>query len=289
MRWILGIDLNGRSVGALHMAAWLRAHVRAEPAPEFVAVHVLDERLRLVLVPEITNGLAPAIATQMDRVAVQAEVASPLAEVRVQWGHSPEDELAQIATSAAATGLLIGRIAGTDARSLQRLGRVARRLLRRLPVPVLVAPPDLAFAAIGRGPIVLATDLGPSSVRAGRMAAELAAALGRELLITHVDDTLFLATTAAPDGILPLASFPRRAPEEIVEWARANDLPSARVQLVEGERVTRTLDVAQQVDAPLIVCGSRLLGIGERMFASSMASELSRFADRAVLTVPPAT
>lgn len=62
-----------------------------------------------------------------------------------------------------------------------RLGRVARRILRRLGAPVLVVPPDLRAEQIGGGPVTALTSVSADSARACRFAADLAARLGRPL------------------------------------------------------------------------------------------------------------
>src|SRR5690606_31904612 len=71
-----------------------------------------------------------------------------------------------------------------------RLGRVARKMLRRLPVPVVVVPPDLEKDAIGDGPVLCTIDTDAHSLAAVRFARELARAVGRELELAHALPTL---------------------------------------------------------------------------------------------------
>jgi len=286
MRWIVGIDFKGRCGGTLQMAAWMREHARPSVPQAFVGVHVLDERLHRVMVKEATVDLPPMAADTVRRLVAESALDEPLTEIRADWAGSPEEGLALAAAHPDVTGILIGRAAGVAATSLRRLGRSARRLLRRLPAPVMVIPPDLKRAEIGAGPIILATALDATSVTAARTARELAVALGRDLLVVHVDDTFYEIPVIAPEAIIPWTTTPRRAVGEVVEWSRANELGSAHVHLVEGERITTLLQVARDRDAPLIVCGSRRLTLGERLFTSSTGSELARMADRPVLVVP---
>ena len=289
MRWIVGIDFNDRSGGALHMAAWMREHAANGSPQEVVAVHVLPEHIRTLMVQEATLD-APAMALDNIRgLLAQSGLDNPFVGVFADWANTAEEGLALAAATPEVTGIIIGRVSGRDARGFSRLGRVARRLLRRLPAPVMVVPPDLQLADVGKGPVVLATDLDPASVPAAEMARDLAAALGRELLVVCVDETLYRVPAFSPDAIVPLTLLERRTNDELLAWSRARGLDSARVQLCEGERVTALTSVAREHDAALVVCGSRCLSLGERIFASSTASELARRCDRPVLVVPART
>jgi len=288
MRWIVGIDLEGRSEGALRMAAWLRTHRRPEAEQDFVGIHVLDERLRLSFPPESIEKLAPLVNDMVAGVLGRAGAASPFSDVDTVWAHSAERGLADAVQIGGATGLLVGRIAPREGRAIERLGRVARRLLRHLPAAVLVVPPDLRRTEVGAGPILLATDLGAASVPAAALARELATAVERPLVVLHVDDTLYTAPALAPEAIVPILRMPRRTVADVQEWARAHDLGDVEARLVEGDVPTKILDMAHELDAPIIACGSRRLGLTDRFFTSSVGTDLARSADRAVLVVPPA-
>ena len=121
---------------------------------------------------------------------------------------------------AAASGLVIGRAAERGSRAVVRLGRVARRVLRRLPCPVVVVPPDLS--AVADGPILLATDLDVASASAVTFARDLAARHGRELKVVHVGETRY------SDLIDDLEPY----------WQQARD------QLSPGEKDAQGLDNA---------------------------------------------
>jgi nucleotide-binding universal stress UspA family protein len=289
MRWIVGIDFNDRSAGALQMAAWMREHAASASPQEFVAVHVLPERLRKVMVREATLDAPEMAVASVKELVAQSGVDDPFAGICTDWADTAEEGLALAAANPEVTGIVIGRVSGRDARPLARLGRVARRLLRRLPAPVMVVPPDLLRADVGRGPVMLATDLDAESVPAAEMARDLAAAFGRELLVVCVDETFYHVPAFAPDAIVPLTLVERRTSDQVLAWSRARGLDTARAQLSEGERIATLSSVAREHDAALIVCGSRCLSLGERIFASSTASELARRGDRAVLVVPART
>jgi nucleotide-binding universal stress UspA family protein len=284
MRWIVGLDFKDRSGGALHMAAWMRARARDTAPQEFVGVHVLPERIRRMMVLEATAD-APALTVADMRIVAESGVESPFDGWCADWAGSPEEGLMLAAANPDVTGILIGRASGRD-KGLPRLGRVARRLLRRLSVPVMVVPPDLTGDEIGAGPIVLATDLDDASIPAAEMAEGLALAFGRELLVVSVEETFNHIAALAPDAFVPLMSVQRRTEDDVRAWTRARGLGSARVLLCEGERVSAVTSVAHERDAAFVVCGSRCLSLAKRIFSSSTASELARRGRRPVLVVP---
>jgi nucleotide-binding universal stress UspA family protein len=284
MRWIVGIDLDGRSAGTVHMAAWLRACHVGGTAPEFVGVHVVDERVRnsAKVMSEVIAAGERALAS----AAEQSGVASPFAQLRVVVAPSVEDGLAEAAAVANVDGVLIGRAAPSAGHRLVRLGSVARRLLRRLPAPVLVVPPDLTTDRIGEGAVLFATDLGPSSVAAGQFAGRIAAQTGRGLVAAHVDPDVGTARDWLGTETILAAWEPRRDIDDVERWLAEHEIPVARAEISREPVVEGVLALARSEDAPIVVCGSRRLDTADRVFTSSMASDLARFADRAVLVVP---
>lgn len=281
MRWITGIDLRQRSTGALEMSAWLRN--RSSSSAQFVGLHVLEQHVRSSVRDDTVDELIGAAESALARTSQAHAGGAPFSTTRVVVADAAEDALAESAGSA--DTLIVGRIAPREGLSPHRLGRVARRLVRRLPTAVMVVPPDLAQSTIGSGPIVLATDLGPNSVAAGLFARRLCDEIGRRLIVAHVapavnDDLVF-----GPGVSLPL-SWPRRTLADVEAWTSAHAIAPATAELVEGDTVERLLQLARAHDAPFIVCGSRRLSAVERLFSSSVGVELAGHADRGVLLVP---
>jgi nucleotide-binding universal stress UspA family protein len=183
-------------------------------------------------------------------------------------------------------GLLVGRVGRRDGRALLRLGRVARRLLRHLPAPVMVVPPDLPRTDVGRGPLILATDLTHHSANAAATAARLAKELRRGLLVVHVEDVWQSTPPLVFEGLGMVPPVPGKKVGDVAAWARAHGLATAEPRLASGGVVESLLALATDEDAPVLICGSRRLDLAERIFVSSTATELARLADRAVLVVP---
>jgi nucleotide-binding universal stress UspA family protein len=285
MRWMIGLDLEPRSHGAVELAGWLRVEVQPPAVQDFVAVHVLDERLHRLLRTDQLKDVFARAGQELDAFLDASNAAPAVISRRIVGAESPERGLGDLLATEPCDAVLIGRIAERDTRRLVRLGRVARRLLRRLPTPVVVVPPDLSSTTVGRGPLVLASDLGASSTAAAAFAQRLATELGRELVVVHVDAGFQVIPTFWGEPVVVPAP-PRRIPADVDDWAESVGLRAGRTRLGEGSVVENVLDIAKLEDAPLIVCGSRGLDAVDRIFVSSTGMELARLADRPVAVVP---
>ncbi len=259
--WILGLDLGDRSRGALCCADWLAG-------PEHtLAVHVLEMWSR----PYIRSDAVSAVREVTRRLASELQV-SPPARVSVVEADAAEDGLARISEGAA--GLVIGRAAGRREQTIGALGHVARRVLRALPCPVVVAPRDLT--AIAPGPILLATDLDLASASAVTFARELAAKHGRELKVVHVGETRY---SDLIDDLEPYWQQARDAYRDelagtVHRWMAAHAL-IGEPHVVFGSVVDELRALAIASQAAMIVVGSRRLGTVGRIFLGSTASALA--------------
>ena len=277
--WLLGLDLGPRSHGALAFSAWLRAAADAR----VFGLHVLEAGAGRFAGDE--GEAADAVRTAVDERCERLGLPR-LEQVEVLMVPRAEEGL--VARCEHAAGLILGRAAPTGANTLVRLGRVARRVLRQLPGPVVVVPPELA--EVGPGPILLATDLGPASAGAARFARSFAASVGRTLELVHVGD--------AQDGDMLGALDPRWQIEReghraavlaaTSAWTTEQALGDRPHRVLFGERVAEIAALAEQCHAALIVVGSRQLGVGARIFTTSTASALAGVAGCAVAVIPPA-
>jgi nucleotide-binding universal stress UspA family protein len=282
---MIGADLGVRGHGALEFAGWLCSHSRSEAQQQLGAVHVLDARLGNLLRTDLHEQMTERTRQELCAALEQSKATTCMTDAHVVEDISPETGILEVLASSEADALIIGRRAKRENHALVRLGRVARRLLRRLPRPVVVVPPDLDATAIGDGALVLASDLGTSSLAAARFARRVADELSRELVVVHVDLTFEMIPTfwGEPAIVMPVT---RRIPMDVDDWARSAGIEPVRTLLAEGGAIENVLDLGRAEHAPLIVCGSRQLDLLDRVFASSMASDLARLADRAVAVVP---
>lgn len=283
MRWILGIDTRNRSQGALRFAAWLREQMRDEDY-EAHGFHVLEHDEMMVLLRR--HHLAEVLedADKRMREAIEAANAGDvLTRASVAQAQTAEQALADAARLHDADGLIIGRSAMREGRSLVRLGRVARRLVRTLPAPVVVTPPDLDTGQLGDGPVVCAVSPKPESVDAAHKAVAFAELLGREAVLVHC---LRLPQPASlHDGLISLDR--ESAEQRLSTFCETHGLTDVRREVVIGAPEDAMLRRSAELGAPLVVCGSRRLDIVQRVFQSSVGTHLASYSKVPVVLVPP--
>lgn len=290
MKWIIGVDLRETAAGALNFGTWLAAnHIESE-RPSFVPVHVLEESYLLQVLRhqhiDAVEDLARRAATDQLDKAQLGGVAGP---ARIVRGVVADDALVREFDAEHGDALIIGRQAPSNERNLVRLGRVARRIVRRLPCPTIVVPPDLRADQIGKGPIMLATDLEETAGSAARFAKRLAHVTGRPLVVAHVvpadTDMARYLPDATVDQFLSQSGLDRE--RDLKGWMANHGLESAAAVVSHGDVIARLSSIAEVEGAPIIVCGSRGMGTIERMFITSVGTDLSCWARAAVAMVPP--
>lgn len=287
----LGLDLRPQTTGAIQYAVWLCAQAKLQPADHVRAVHVIEpdamvELMRHADEDTILGAFAQRGKDILDQVARDARLSAP----EVHGGDSVE-LLEDRARAHGSTALLISRRAASHKQiAFPRLGAVARRLLRRLKVPIIVAPPDLLPSQVGAGPVMVAVDFEDSSRRAIDWARPIADALQRKLVLVHVADM--------PDqlGYVGLIQTERWAElvEEILErgrermdrFVRAHQLEGIETVVERGPVLTGLIDRASESEACLVVCGSGHHGVLHRIVVPSVASELAALAPVPVAVVP---
>lgn len=276
MHWIIAISLDGHAMGAVRFTRWLTN--RAEDHVE--GLHVLRRSEHFGLAERALSDLLASSAangTFAPHVIDHADVASALAEA---------------CDTASADLLVLGRTAQRHERAPVRLGRVTRRMLRTLPAPLAIVPADFEPAKAGTGPVIVATDLTDDSASACRHAAMLAKRLRREVVPLHVvpdpGDWGIAVLSAAQveafaDELRTGATARARA------WCARHELGAANVELRMGDVVEQTLRVANERDAPVVVLGSRRLGLIARLFTSSVGAATAATAPCPIVVVPPAS
>ncbi len=281
-RWLVGLDLQPESTGVFSFASWLATG--AGPSLQAIGVHVVETGL--------FGYLGARMPTILDAARERAREALGTAGVSFAAVQAVEAESAEIGLLAAvkhhrAAALLIGRWSRMGSRSVVRLGRVARRILRELPLPVIVTPPDLRPDDIGEGPVIFATDLSERSQAAAVFAAQIAARYGRPLVAVHVGAPREHAALYVLDDDCRALIEERhsRTKAKAEAWV-AKHVAGAECVVVFGAIESEVLELAEKRHALMIVCGSRGLSLAERIFASSTASNLAGHAKCPVAVVP---
>ena len=285
--WYLGVGLMDRDdhKAPLHMASWMQRTWKGHK-PHFVGVHVTHEPM-----PKAVGHKTKERFGQVLRVAsVEAMVEcglDPSNTVELAEDRDVAQALADAAKDPSAYGMIVGRRAASLDRSLIRLGVHTRRLLWKIPRPVMVVPADVGRDGPGEGPVLVATDLSPKSQHAVEVAAYLAAGLGREL-VAVLAIPMFDEATAMGDGVgVPLHdSLHQKGAAEIEGWALRHKVPASRVVVVEGDPARAIADLAGKEKACLVVAGTRGFGPVLRTLIGSVSADLAAASPAPVLIVP---
>ena len=282
IRWMVGVDARELSRGAIAYARWLaggRFH-RVYGAHVVEWVPHVHERYG-----EVGREQVRAMAT---KVLEPLDADPRFEELGAVLATGAEDGLVEAVQAKHAHALVIGPRAPRDGGVVIRLGRVARRLVRRLPVPVVVVPPDLEPDQIGDGPVVLGVDLTESCGVAAAWAARVAADMRRSLVLVHAihlpDDGPYLPSDMWEHSV---AVEREHGAEAFRAWADRHGVGATEQVLLEGPPVQVLPRLAQERRACLLVTGSRELGGMERLFLSSLGTELAATAPLPVAIVPP--
>jgi nucleotide-binding universal stress UspA family protein len=279
--FVFGLDLTYKSHGALVFAAWLRAMLGPD---EVEAVHIIashedaarrDERLQRAQVVIHERLGASGHGQTFARIQVQAAGAIVEALTGIE---------------SVARALVLGRRTRSGERALVHLGPVARKLLRDLPLPMIIVPPELGPTALG-GPILLATDLEAHSEDAARFAEQLARESGRELILVHIAEVHHneYVDETDPDWRATAEQFRGEAETRLDGWAAAHGLAKNRRIALLGAAVERLLELCEEEHPSLLVLGSRRLSVTTRLYTTSTASTLAAYAPCPVAVVPPAS
>lgn len=282
MRWIVGVDLLELSHGAIRFAAWVHGQ---EPGEELVGVHCLGAHKTR---PDQSEAdFRDWIQGLARRAVAELGVLDAFKAIQVVDADSPEEGLAGALRREDGDVLVLGRRARRGEDTVVHLGRVARRLLRSSELPVAIVPPDLP--GLPPGPVVVATDMRASSHSALSFARALATKLRRELIVLHAVglDSSMHAYLAEAEWDEAQQEALREAHAALRAHVDAAGL-KARTEVVGGAVTFAILSACERVRACALVCGSRRLSFVEKLFSSSVGSELAAHASIPVIVVPPA-
>jgi nucleotide-binding universal stress UspA family protein len=253
------------------------------------AITVVEERLSMPLHGTTRAHVEQAASDLLHRLIDDSAAKRCVGEMMVRTYPSIDEALGDEASLRRAT-LVIGRLARRGQERWVRLGRTARRVLRRLAGPVVVVPPDLRAKDVGSGPVVCAVDVRSETLSAVHLAEALARAIGRPLVLAHALPTL-ADVNAAWLSIAQVAEVGKeheqRARAAFADFVHRHELGAHAAAILVGSPVDAVLDFAERERAAMIVCGSRLLGAAERVYTSSFGTELAAAAKIPVAVVPP--
>lgn len=288
--WIIGVDLRPLSHGALQFGAWMAEHAVPPEETRFVPVHVLeDDHLRNVLRYHHLDEVVAAARGEARRALESQGRSGWLEDLRIVQAPHADERLEAERASSGAEAIVIGRAAGARERPIVRLGRVARRLLRAIPAPVLVVPPDLRSGEVGAGPVVALTSAAGDAPHGVRFAAAVARRIGRKLALVHV------VADPAREGLpfVPAATLERAREDELRDgeralaaWIASAGLRPDSATVLQGNVVEQAVLFAEAQRAPLIVAAARRRSGIDRVLVPSIGRELAAVASVPVAVVP---
>lgn len=298
--WGVGVELAEDHLGPVRFAATLTQN---SPEDHTLGLHVLPEQelLHPLITHEEADAMRKRVGLDVTEILAREGLWEGLREglrgasARIELLEDDEVErgLSEGAARLALDALIVGRRAKRDEDPIVRLGEVTRRLLRRLPAPIIVVPPDYGSPGdpgLGEGPVILGTDLSEHGAAAARFAQDLATRLDRKLLLAH-------GTQAFHWGVsyIPAATMDRLqeqalagANSKLEAWAAAQGITDAERHVFVGDPAKHLLRLAYANHAAALVTGSRMLGPIERLFVASVSSEIAAAAPCPVAVVPGA-
>jgi nucleotide-binding universal stress UspA family protein len=287
----LGLDLRPQTTGAVQFGLWLCRTAGVAEARHLHPVHVIEpdvlvELLRHADERTLVGAFAQRGKELLDQVAHGAHLPPP----EVFSGEAVE-LLEERTRAHGSSALLISRRAGSDRTlSFPRLGSVARKLLRRLKVPVIVTPADLLVSQVGEGPLVVAVDFSEGSYRAYTWARFLALDLGRPLLLAHFTDMPdqlgyggFVATSRWEELSNEVLD---RGRERMDQFMKAHGIENVQTTVARGPVLPGLIDLAVSAKACMLVCGSGHHGMLHRVVVPSVASETASMSPLPVAVIP---
>jgi nucleotide-binding universal stress UspA family protein len=283
--WGVGVELAEHHDAPLRFAARL-----ATATDAVVGLHVVPELERLN--PTIGREQAEAmrqriaidVALLLERAGIEARK-----DVRLIENDRPARGLVELVGRERFDALIVGRRAPSDDDPLVRLGETCRRVLRELPVPVIVVPADFGEddRGVEPGPVVLATDL-EHDASAAAFAKLLATRLERPVLVAHGIEAFAWGVSYLPAETfeLMLEQARGRARTALHTWVQAQGLADAEEHVFTGDPARNVARLVEERRAAALVTGSRKLGAIQRILLASISSELAASAACPTAIVP---
>jgi nucleotide-binding universal stress UspA family protein len=288
-RIVVGVDGSSTSQEALRWAVGLAEVLGAE----VVAVHALG------LLDRWHDADASARSWRKTLCAlVEGTWCAPLEQapgahrVEIRDGH-PVDVLLAAAEDERADLLVVGS-RGVGDRPELALGSTSLRVLQAARVPVLVVPDrrqgTRAAGGLGLRHLLVGVDRSETSRMALQLAADVAVALGGSLSVVEVVEyvppfPLGLSSAVTSEGDEPTQGWAMELLETEVRGVRERGV-GVQVIVRSGDPAATLLEVADDVDADLVVVGTRGRGGPAELLLGSVARTVADRARRPTLVVP---
>jgi len=136
--------------------------------------------------------------------------------------------------------------------------------------------------------ILVAVDGSEASEVAFKKAVEIAKRNDAHLTLAHVIDSRTFATAEAYDRTLAerAEEYAKELLKKYVEKAEQANVPNIEKHIEYGSpKVKIAKDIAQKIDADLIICGATGMNAVERFLIGSVSESITRYAECDVLVV----
>jgi nucleotide-binding universal stress UspA family protein len=289
-RIVVGVDGSEAAHVALRWAVALGETFGAE----VVAVHAVGLLEEIHDPEETPTTQRRSVAALVEEIwCAGLEQAECPHRVLVREG-PPVDLLLGTVHDERASLLVVGRRGAGATNPALELGSTSLRVLQSAPVPVLVVP-DGSPGAPGGGRLrrlLVGVDRSDSSLAALDLAADVAGATGAALTVAEVIEYVppFPLGPATADTLRGEENALERTGAVLEAKARAIRERGIATQVVvrSGEPESALLEIAADVDADLVVVGSRGHGDPARPLLGSVARSVVHRARRPTLVVPAA-
>jgi nucleotide-binding universal stress UspA family protein len=274
-RILVPIDYSEASLRGLRYALSVAGLLGAS----VTVLHVFGE---VLATPYMANKAEEQARREIDEIVRAHRAPGIDLNGMVAWA-APADGIHRVAEEIDADLLVLGTHARTGVtRAL--IGSVCESVLRDSTRPIVAIPPARGEAVPVGLPkrILVATDLSKTSEPAVDYAVDLAVLVGASVVVLH-SYALPRVLDAREIGA-PIAAAAQAALDRALSAAKDRGA-TIETALREGDPVVAITETARQMNADLLVLGTRGRHGLERMFVGSVAETVIRTATRPVLTL----
>jgi len=276
----LAVALSGKLDSELQV-------VYVEPLPKpyaFPESDIVDPDFRREIRARAERDAGEKVGQEAEKIRGTGEVAESHARIG-----RPDVEIVSLAEEVGAGLVVVGsRGVGPIRRAV--MGSVSSSVARHAHCPVLVVRQDGQDYGNRIGPVVLAVDGSEASKLAAGAAAEISAATDSPVHLMYVMPTEaalygrhFYAEDVRKSLIEEAKASARRFLEEEAEGVRSAGGEVAQTYLGTGRPDEEIVELAEEIDAGMVVLGSRGLGGIRRALMGSVSSSVVHHAHCAVL------
>jgi nucleotide-binding universal stress UspA family protein len=264
-------DLSRHSNRALAMAARL-----ASARGRLIVLHVANTYGN----PVVQSSVVAEARQSLERVVARslASRTGPLVECRVE----PGDPYQKITDAARGVDCIVMSTAGRTGLRQLVIGSVAEKVVRHAPAPVLTFRPDARRSKELFRTILVPHDFSAHANRALKLAASLAGAHGR-LIVLHVVATLPEGANRVARKVL--VEERRRLARLVARTTATPGAPTVEYRVESGDPYRHIADAARRADS-VVMCTRGRTGL-PHLLIGSVAEKVVRHGSVPVLTIRP--